>query len=312
MTDLVVRKPEMKEYLFVKYIRRRIEQNKNFLAPITGQTGSGKSWAGLSICEMIDPTFSVDRVVFGGEELMRLINSDKLPKRKGVTFLFDEAGIDLSNRNWQSMTNKMINFLFQTFRHRCFILLFTAPYIDFVDSSTRKLFHGEMKTISINFTDRTTKIKPLLLQYNPEMKKFYKKFLRVATGKGVVPLNEWNVPAPSKKLVEEYERKKTAFTTNLNRGIELELKKLSGVGDRKPLTEFQQKIKDCWDKGILKLKDISKETGKVIQHISINEGYMRRKGYDKPVSRVINSDNPPVNLTVKNGAVKKVGKRKKQ
>lgn len=304
MVDLVVRNPQIKEYLFVKYIRRRIEQNKNFLGIITGQTGSGKSWSGLSIGEMLDKDFGIDRVIFRGTELMELINSDKLPKRKGIVILFDEAGIDLSSRSWQSMTNKLLNFLLQTFRHRCFVLLFTTPYEDFVDSATRKLFHSELKTVSIDFGKKTTKIKPMLLQYNPELKKFYKKFLRVATGHGALPLKEWNVPAPSKKLVEEYERKKNVFTSQLNKGIEFELKKLSGFGDQKPLTELQKRIKECWDKGILMLKDISASIGKSIGQISINEGYMRRKGYAKPILKDCTKKWPPVNLTVKTEAEK--------
>jgi len=41
---------------------------------------SGKSWSSLSVGEQADPEFNIDRVVFSGGELMRLINSGKLKK----------------------------------------------------------------------------------------------------------------------------------------------------------------------------------------------------------------------------------------
>ena len=111
-----------KEALWVRYIHQRIKQNKNFLGFISGPTGSGKSWSSISIAEQLDPTFTDERIVFSGIELMKLINSDKL--KKGSVIVFEEAGIGMSNKNWQSTINKMLNFLIQTFRHRNFVLIF--------------------------------------------------------------------------------------------------------------------------------------------------------------------------------------------
>ena len=155
MVNIIKEVKNSDEYYWVRYIKQRTRQNKNFLFIISGQTGSGKSWSGLSIGEMVNKDFDVGRVVFRGKELMVLINS-KAPKKKGTFILWDEAGIDLSNRNWQANANRMINFLMQTFRHRCFVLCFTAPYSDFIDKSTRKLFHAEFRTISIDFKKRKT------------------------------------------------------------------------------------------------------------------------------------------------------------
>lgn len=247
---------------------------------ITGQTGSGKSWSALKICELLNDDFNIQRVVFKGKDLMMLINSGDFDKRKGVAILWDEAGIDLSNRSWQSMTNRLLNFLLQTFRHRCFILIFTTPYNSFIDKSTRKLFHAELSTVSINFKDKTVRIKPKLIQYNARYDKFYHKWLRVATGKGAVPLKEWNIPKPNMKLLDEYEDKKTDFTRELNESIEIELENLE-TDKKKTLTELQEKILDCWKKGIFLQKEIGEELGKFTQAVAINEKYMKNKGYNK-------------------------------
>jgi len=159
----------MKEYSIVRYIKYRIRCNKNFLVILTGPTGSGKSWSALSMGELIDEDFNISRVVFSGTELMKLINSDEL--KSGSVVVWDEAGVNLSNRNWQSGINKMMNLLLQTFRHRNIILIFTVPYQDFIDAATRKLFHADFQTVSINKAKKTCRIKPKLMQYNASMKK---------------------------------------------------------------------------------------------------------------------------------------------
>ena len=241
MADIVKQNPQ--EYSWVRYIKKRIDENKNFMAIISGATGSGKSWSALSIGQLLDPEFDVSRVIFRGTDLLKLINSGKL--KKGSVIVWDEAGVDLSNRSWQSATNKLLNFLLQTFRHKNIILLFTTPYSDFVDKLTRRLFHAEFKTISIDFDKNTTKIKPLLIQYNARYGKFYYKFLRIIHREGgAVPISEWNVPSPSKELIKAYEGDdgvKSIFTSQLNAEIESELMSIEGKKELKLAKKEQDK-----------------------------------------------------------------------
>jgi len=219
---------EKKEYTIVKYVLNRIKKNKNFICSIIGPTGSGKSWTALSFAEFLDAEFDIDRVVFRARDLMELINSGKL--KSGSVIVWDEAGIDLSNRNWQSVMNKVINYLLQTFRHKNFILIFTVPYLDFIDSASRKMFHAEFETAGINVSKKTCMIKPKLLQYNSGMQKTYKKYLKVRKqSKGIIKVRKWAVPKPSNYIIKEYEEKKLLFTKDLNEDIELSLNS-SGQG----------------------------------------------------------------------------------
>jgi len=213
------------EYSWVRYTHQRINRNKNALYTVSGPTGSGKSWSGLSTCLPIDPKFNADRCIFSAKELMNLISSDEL--RKGSTILFDEAGIEMNSRTWNSVTNKVLNYLIQTFRHRNFILIFTSPYLDFIDSATRKLFHAEFETININEKEKFCMLKPKLLQYNSERRKFYRKYLRVMVrGKGYTPIKKWKVPKPPLHLIEKYEIRKKEFTRKLNERIMTDLEKV--------------------------------------------------------------------------------------
>ena len=215
---------DTKDYSLVRYIHRRIRNNKNFLATITGPTGSGKSWSALSMAELIDKDFTIDRVIFRAKDLMKLISNGNL--KPGSVIVWDEAGIDLSNRNWQSVTNKMLNALLQTFRHKNFILFFTVPFHDFIDSSSRKLFHADFETQKINRNQSTVIIKPKLLQYNSNLAKWYRKYLKVQMNGSIIKIKRWAVPKPSDKIIKEYEEAKNKFTKDLNLDINKQLEDL--------------------------------------------------------------------------------------
>jgi hypothetical protein len=266
------------DYSWIKYIKSRITRNKNFLATLTGQTGSGKSWTALSIGEMLDPEFTADRVIFRAKELMALINSGEL--KSGSVIVWDEAGIDLSNRNWQSLTNKLLNYLLQTFRHKNFILIFTVPYSDFIDSASKKLFHADFEAVGINRQKQTCSLKPKLLQYNPKLGKMYYHYLKVIKAEGgTVKIKRWRVRKPSDELIAAYEAKKNAFTADLNAQIEGSLKRLVPDDIRKPLTERQSAILECWKQGITKHLDIAESIKVDRAVVTQNIKFMKNKGY---------------------------------
>lgn len=241
MADSLVIDTGRSDAFWVSYVKNRIKNKKNFLGILTGPTGSGKSWSALSFCYQVDPTFIPKRIIFSMESLMKLINEGDL--KSGQAILWDESGIDVGNRSWQSVTNKLINFLLQTFRHKRLVLIMTCPYLDFIDSNTRKLFHAELLTQKIDYKKKTCRTKAQLLQYNPRNKKFYYKYLRIRTKRGVAPLKAWNITQPPTWLIDEYEVLKSQFTNKLNINIQEQLQRQKAKeeqGDRKPLTHKQK------------------------------------------------------------------------
>jgi hypothetical protein len=263
------------------YINLRIVRNKNFLCVVTGPTGSGKSWATIRICEELDKEFNVNRIVFSAKQLMNLVNHGGL--KKGSCILWDETQIDLSSRNWQSTMNKMLNYLVSTFRHRNFILFFTAPYLDFIDTSTLKMFHANFETDKIDRTNKRVVLKPKLLDYNQSRKKWFTPYLKFSKpGYGSIKIKRWAVSMPSKEILEAYEAKKIKFTSQLNLEIEDRLANLDGDGKpRKILTPHQANVLNCWKKGILIQKEIVKELNISQQFVSKIEKSIRNKGYLK-------------------------------
>lgn len=270
-----------KEKCWIRYIKNRIKNKKNFLGFISGPTGSGKSWAGLTICSQLDPDFGPDRIVTSMRQLMRLINSNTLSS--GSCVLWDEAGIDVSSKAWQSLTNKLINFLMQTFRHKRYILIFTSPYLDFIDASTRKLFHAEFSMKNIDYRRGVSVIKPNLIQYNSRNRKFYYKYIRVRDKRKMkVKITRWLIEKPDVELIKQYEKIKSDFTSKLNLDIERQLieeenKKYKKV--RKDLTQLQETSMQL----MARYKDInrvSSEMGIAKRTIYFHIQQAERKGYE--------------------------------
>jgi DNA-binding CsgD family transcriptional regulator len=273
-----------REKYWISYIRQRIRENKNFLGFISGPTGSGKSYTSLRIGMELNEDFSPERIVFSGLELMSLINSGKL--KKGSVIIFEEIGVNLDAKNWQSTTNKMLNYLMQTFRHRNFIFIMNSPYMDFVDASTRKLFHAEMSTAGIDSNKKQVRLKPHQIQYNPRIKKFYYKRLKVITAQGKVPVDWWLVDMPSKDLIKAYEEKKKAFTDKLNKDIQAELQAIEDKkhkGQKKELTDNQEEILGMIKEG-LSVKQIATLKDRNERAIYKTMEFIKKKGYElKPV-----------------------------
>ena len=163
--------------LLVEYVHDRIKKNKNFLCAFTGSTGSGKTYSALRFAQKLDPTFTPEnRVAFTPKRFMQILNGGEL--KVGSVILFEEAGVALNSRKWQSKANILVNFVMQTFRHRNYIVIFTAPDFSFVDVSTRKLFHACFETVNIDKKKQMCFVKPLFIQVNQRSGKIYYKYLK--------------------------------------------------------------------------------------------------------------------------------------
>ena len=267
MVIVVYRNPtDVKKNSWIRYILKRNRKNKNTLIVVIGPTGSGKTWTTMSVCEMIaaenNTSFKVINIVFTLRELMELINSKEL--KKGSCIIFDEPQVSISSREFMSEANKVFNYLLTTFRHRNLNLFFCTPYEDLLDKSSRKLFHGKFEITSINYKNKTTRVKPKTVEYNSYMGKFYEKYLRVcfkpknASNYITNKLMFWDVPKPNEDLIKEYEEKKTRFTSNLNREIQNRLMKYDmKQGGQEGFTDRQKNVYEAWHvKNLRKGKEI--------------------------------------------------------
>ncbi len=266
------------------WIKRRKKRNQNKVSITQGATGSGKTYADISICLEIDPEFDVDKqVVFSLKELMELINDDWFKKKKWKQIIFEEFQISMSNRAWQSAMNKMLNYLLSTFRHQNILLYLNAPYKDFLDSQAMKLIHIVFETKGIDRKKKTVKITPKIQQYNPKMKKTYEHSIYVIyPDKKVKQLSLLNVKKPPEDVCKIYEAKKEEFTSKLNKNImqqaiEMDNKE-NGVKEKKPLTDKQKETLELYieHKNMQKVADIM---GIVVSNVHFHIDAAKKKGY---------------------------------
>jgi len=283
--NLIKKKPG--ESAIVTLTKKRLRLNLNMFGMFTGKLGSGKTYSGISYCQELDPEFDVEKqIVFSFKETMEVINTDWFKKKKIKVILWDEPQITISNRAWQSEMNRLVNYLISTFRHQNIVLVLCAPYKDFLDSQTMKLLLWEFQCTSIDRKKNQCIVYPKYLQYNPNKKKTYPHPLNVIVNNRTLVMPTWRVNKPSKETIEIYERKKTEFTDGLNKSIMDKLnsmdKKPEGEDRRnkKPLTELQEKILECWKTGMIQ-KNIVQLLGKKQKIISESEKYMRHKGYNR-------------------------------
>lgn len=282
-------------------VARTMRKNQNNLVSIIGKTGSGKTFSGMSICEIMSKLdgvpFSIEHIVFSLRELMDLINSGNL--KRGSKIVCDEFQVSISARDFQSEANKVFNYLLSTFRHRNLTLFFCTPFESLLDKNTRKLFHARFETLSINKNNQTCRLKPRFLEYSDFKADAYRKQLIVFyKHNGVNKTSKvfyWDIPRPSKELEEQYEQKKLEFTNNLNKNISARLNKFDDSGksmtaeqkqegykpDREPLTARQlevMKVLANTTEGT-RYKTASKILGIAGSTIHQNKRLAEKKGY---------------------------------
>lgn len=273
-----IKKPE--NGFFAGYILQRIKRNKNFLAAITGPTGSGKTYASLALAESLDPNFKVGNIVFTPEEFVLLLNDGGL--KKGANIVFDEAGVALNNRKWHSAANNLIQFILQTFRHKNFVVWFTAPDFGFIDAAARKLFHCQIETQGINFSTSKCRLKPFMIQVNQRTGNMYYKYLVMSTPEtGEMKINQLLVGKPSEELIKQYEIKKTDFTNKLNKEVQdkLTLTDQNQEKELPQLTEKQRTILELLEDGFVPKEMVNKlmiSQRTIYDHMRL----IRKKGYN--------------------------------
>ncbi len=264
-------------FTFVK----RLDSGKNCLVALVGGTGSGKSFGAVCILYWAyiymhgkPPELEDSRRhwFFRAKDFLKKMN-DKDLKKKSLN-LWDEMGTSASHKTHQSLQNRAISWLVQTFRNLEQLVIFTVPTLAFVDKSVRNLLHYQLETRTILTTDEICIIKPLEIQYNIRMDKTYyhNLFWKSNDGSGFMEeVDVVGIPLPPKEFVKAYEEDSWKFKAELNKQIQGMIEKAnqkekiqSLVGEEaviEKLTREQRKVWNILNTGINDVKQIVKEYG---------------------------------------------------
>lgn len=221
-------------------------RNKNWLALICGETGSGKSLSAIKMANLISPRgITIKRnLVFTPQEFLNKIKNKQNFEPADV-LIFDEAGIGLSARDWYSIQNKLLGAVLQAFRHLNIGLIFTTPDLSFIDVQARRLFHNYFETITINHKENLCYLSVYNVQRSSRYGVTFYKHPKYNWYGDETTLEVINLHLPDQELIEDYEEAKEHFTTDLytsaSKDLEIKTQKKDSVDKFK---EDQKIIKD--------------------------------------------------------------------
>jgi hypothetical protein len=210
-----------------KYVKNRIDANKNWLSVLCGATGSGKSYFSLAICEKFFPKFTVDNIVFSVKEYLDKFSELDRDKRYGDIILFDE-GQEYNARRAMDEKNVMMGEILSMIRFTRISSIFTLPDPHQIDIQLFRLLHTYEYTLDVDrkmcppWQKHRTGVKfyeimhdaiprhdsrDLPLRYpvmnvvvkNTKTNRYYEKTIKI---------KELWYNAPSEELLEEYEKRK--------------------------------------------------------------------------------------------------------
>lgn len=219
--DEVVENPILREFVW----KKMNVENDNWMASVCGETGSGKSWATLRICEIVDPNFTVDQIAFSVLDFMKLVNDDSLGR--GSIIMFEEASVEASAHEWWSKSNQILGSVLDTWRNQNRGAIFTHPAFKQLDKTARGRMSALIQMRSKNEDSGYTLGTYKRCQQDSDTGKIYKKYPYVR-GKKYKYLK---FQKPSKELREAYEEKKSQYTRDLNQELLAELEDELDQGD---------------------------------------------------------------------------------
>jgi hypothetical protein len=302
---MVVYNEKPQSHSWIRWIVNRVRHRNNSTnIRIIGDTGSGKSWSALWMAEnmakVMGKEIEESDIYFGISQVIRKVHEN--PPPPGTIFFIDEQQVEGGSGEYNNLRGKAYVTFFSTVRSKRYIIITTMPFADMIIKKVRRFFHVEIETLSINEGAKEVKTKPRALEYHKHKEKIYRKMLIMKirnpiTGKTKsIKISTWNIPKPSDKIIEIYEAKKAQFQHETYGKLVKDLDKFENKhkddSEKSPpteqviarLTEYQKAIFEIITEhpnytyeevsNILISKGFNSSASKV----SVNIGFMRRKG----------------------------------
>lgn len=235
--------------------KRIYRQDRNVLAIFCGATGTRKSGSAITFCDNMDVSrdnkrrFNNTRIVFKAQDFIKLVQSN-LPK--GSAILWDEAGVDNDAREYYTKKNKLIKYVFQTFRYKNYLVVLTVPDLNSIDIGTRKLMHLYFEMYDSQTKPNYSTGKVEWIQTNPKTGKLYFKSPRFWGKDGIYrKLGAYFIHKPRSELELPYKQFKdvsaSQWYADFNKELDymdevLKVKKASGIAPRNNLIKVESLI----------------------------------------------------------------------
>lgn len=150
-----------------KQIKAVNVKDKDRVFIVDGAEGSGKSVFAQQLAAKVDPSFTIDRIVFTPQDFIKAIKNGK----RGQAIVFDEAFTGMSSRTALSKMNNLILRLMMEMRQKNLIVFIVMPSFFLLERyqaifRSTGLFHIYTKNGKRGFFVYFNKRKKLLLYLN--------------------------------------------------------------------------------------------------------------------------------------------------
>lgn len=286
---------------WVTYFKRQtLHKNNCINSVVTGMPGLGKSWGLIYLLSKADPTFTSERIFFRASKMLKWIDEGNL--KPGVAFMFDEAGIDASSLSWWDEINKALNAFFQTGRSDNYIFGMTVPFMSNVSKGVRCLMNVRFQ--AEGWTNKNlTLLRGYHMEYNGDLDKIYRKRLLVNYEGGATYVEQIQLPKANGGIIDEYERMKKEFKSNLYKNIGIKVKKQEdkALGKPQELTEEEAMVLKCANEGLSDAEG-AKICGSTVDMYRLRKMRCKKKNY------VINTPKMKEKEDKKTNFLKKMGR----
>jgi len=215
-------KPEPPDALKSNTVEARILKQKiwdrmwlndeHFMGVLVGREGSGKSWTGIKMAEVCDPTFEGWRVMFDPADFLEQLQEWKEEnKTKGKMVVIDEAGVGVGVRSWYEKDQILLNQVLQLIRSENMGVIFTLPRLEELDSQTEGRLHAFMQMTDI---DRGSWAKLKWFNWDPTRDgrgEMYREYPELRVNGHPRKIERLKLSPPSSEIIEPYEERKDAF-----------------------------------------------------------------------------------------------------
>jgi len=199
-----------------------IIKDEHYPMVVVGYPGVGKSSTALALAEAVDESFTVERVAFKHTEFFEIAKNIE----RGQAIVFDEAGIGLHAREWQTTTNIIFSKLTQVYRFLNVFVVFTVPDISYIDTHARNEMKAILELVAKDLEKEETIGHWWVVKRSRAFGVTRFEKLKIFDDEGENEIDPVYIPKPSKELWRAYKRKAETYKRNLIDELYDELQKL--------------------------------------------------------------------------------------
>lgn len=240
--------PLQRDTIEAKLLKKKIWErmwlnNEHFMGTIVGREGSGKSWTGIKLAEVCDPSFEAWRVMFDPAEFLKQLKEWKANNNtKGKMVVIDEAGVGVGVRSWYEKDQILLNQVLQLIRSENMGVIFTLPRLEELDSQTEGRLHAFMEMMQKKPGDW---VKFAYFENIPTRRgenEIYHKYPKLTVDGWERKIKRLTVSPPSQEIAKAYEERKTDFQNQQYQNAIDEME--DDVDDEKSVKDVAMEIAD--------------------------------------------------------------------